>query len=145
MPTHISLSLNTDSSSDAAKVAAEVEKLQAIRKKLSDAQLLLEAEDRLMINRESFETVMKRKFIYGPAFSIYGGVAGLYDYGPPGCAIKANFLQRWRRHFIDTENMLEIDTTCLTPDIVLRCVIFFSTSIFSLSLRSSSLIFESRF
>jgi hypothetical protein len=27
-----------------------------------------------------------------PSFKIYGGVAGLYDYDPPDCAIKANVL-----------------------------------------------------
>ena len=33
--------------------------------------------------------VLERKLFYIPAFKIYGGVAGLYDYGPPGCADQA--------------------------------------------------------
>lgn len=41
-------------------------------------------------------TLYQRKFII-PSFSIYGGVAGLYDYGPPGCAIKQNVLAFWRK------------------------------------------------
>lgn len=32
-----------------------------------------------------------------PSFKIYRGVAGLYDYGPPGCAVKSNVLSFWRQ------------------------------------------------
>jgi glycyl-tRNA synthetase len=35
-------------------------------------------------NRAETETLLKRRFFVTPAFEIYGGVAGLYDYGPPG-------------------------------------------------------------
>lgn len=37
-----------------------------------------------------------------------GAVAGFYDYGPPGCAMKQNVTQTWRNHFILEENMLEV-------------------------------------
>ncbi len=57
-------------------------------------------ERRLPIDREQFEDIMKRRFFFAPAFSIYSGVAGLYDYGPPLTAIKANLLNAWRNHFI---------------------------------------------
>jgi glycyl-tRNA synthetase len=43
------------------------------------------------------------------------GVAGLYDYGPPGSSLQANIIAEWRKHFIIQENMLELDTTCITP------------------------------
>lgn len=39
-------------------------------------------------DRAPFEDLMRRRFIYAPAFEVYGGVAGFYDYGPVGCAIK---------------------------------------------------------
>lgn len=45
---------------------------------------------------------------------------GLYDYGPPGCAVKANLLDYWRQHFVLEENMLEVDCSCLTPEVVLE-------------------------
>ena len=48
------------------------------------------------------------------------GVAGLYDFGPMGCAMKANLLSLWRSHFVLEEGMLEVDCTMLTPDPVLR-------------------------
>jgi glycyl-tRNA synthetase (class II) len=43
------------------------------------------------------------------------GVAGLYDYGPPGSSLQANIIAEWRRHFIIEEHMLDLDTTIMTP------------------------------
>lgn len=63
---------------------------------------------------------MKRKFYYSKGFEIYGGVAGLYDYGPTGCALKTNLESLWREHFVLEEDMLEIKATCMTPEIVLK-------------------------
>ncbi|PJF16939.1 Glycyl-tRNA synthetase/DNA polymerase subunit gamma-2 domain-containing protein [Paramicrosporidium saccamoebae] len=71
-------------------------------------------------SRARLEELLKKRFFYAPAFSIYGGVAGLYDYGPPGCALQANMLALWRSHFVLEENMLELDTTILTPHDVLK-------------------------
>lgn len=65
---------------------------------------------------------MKRRFFYDQSFSIYGGVAGLYDYGPMGCALKANMVQLWRKHFILEEGMLEVECSALTPERVLKYV-----------------------
>lgn len=48
------------------------------------------------------------------------GVRGLYDYGPPGSAAKNNLVNFWRQHYILEENMLEIETTSVTPEIVLE-------------------------
>ncbi|KAF4610302.1 hypothetical protein D9613_010472 [Agrocybe pediades] len=45
----------------------------------------------------------------------YIGVAGLYDYGPPGSSLQANIIAEWRKHFIIEEHMLELDTTIMTP------------------------------
>jgi glycyl-tRNA synthetase len=71
-------------------------------------------------SRTRLEELLKKRFFFAPAFSIYGGVAGLYDYGPPGCALQANMLSLWRNHFVLEENMLELDTTILTPHDVLK-------------------------
>lgn len=67
-------------------------------------------------NRIEFTETCKRKFLFDNSFDLYGGTAGLFDYGPVLCAIKNNFIQEWRRHFILEENMFEIETTCLTPE-----------------------------
>ncbi|XP_027167686.1 glycine--tRNA ligase, mitochondrial 1-like [Coffea eugenioides] len=75
-------------------------------------------------NREAFRqavvNTLERRLFYIPSFKIYRGVAGLYDYGPPGCAVKANVLASWRQHFVLEENMLEVDCPCVTPEVVLK-------------------------
>jgi glycyl-tRNA synthetase len=53
------------------------------------------------LNREAFRqavvNTLERRLFYIPSFKIYRGVAGLYDYGPPGCAVKSNVLAYWRQ------------------------------------------------
>jgi glycyl-tRNA synthetase len=53
------------------------------------------------LNREAFRqavvNTLERRLFYIPSFKIYRGVAGLYDYGPPGCAVKSNVLAFWRK------------------------------------------------
>ncbi len=71
-------------------------------------------------DRNGLENVMKRRFFVVPSFLIYNGVAGLYDFGPTGCALKNNIESFWREHFILEENLLEISGTCITPEIVLK-------------------------
>ena len=84
-------------------------------------------------DRLKLEDLLKRRFFYDQSFAIYGGVTGLlvyltyllflfssYDFGPMGCALKANMIQEWRKHFILEEGMLEVDCTSLTPEPVLK-------------------------
>ncbi|KAM0862244.1 hypothetical protein ACQ4PT_045375 [Festuca glaucescens] len=70
--------------------------------------------------RQAVVNTLERKLFYIPSFKIYRGVAGLYDYGPPGCAVKSNVLAFWRQHFVLEENMLEVDCPCVTPEVVLK-------------------------
>lgn len=53
------------------------------------------------LNREAFRqavvNTLERRLFYMPSFKIYRGVAGLFDYGPPGCAVKSNVLSFWRQ------------------------------------------------
>jgi len=71
-------------------------------------------------NRKDLDKLLGRRMFVVPSFDIYGGVKGLYDFGPPACALKANVIQTWRNHFILEENMLELDCTNLTPFKVLE-------------------------
>ncbi|KAF2637767.1 glycyl-tRNA synthetase-like protein [Massarina eburnea CBS 473.64] len=71
-------------------------------------------------DRPSLESLMRRRMFYTPSFDIYGGVSGLYDYGPAGCALINNIVDIWRKHFVLRENMLEVDCTMLTPYEVLK-------------------------
>ena len=68
---------------------------------------------------EAFDKVMKRRFFFGPSFYIHGGVSGLFDYGPTGCAVKKSIIAAWREHFVVEEGMLEVDCPSLTPEPVL--------------------------
>jgi glycyl-tRNA synthetase len=70
--------------------------------------------------KAQFDELMQRRFFYTNAYEIYGGVKGLYDYGPPGSAILANLLHYWRQFFVIEENMLEISTASLTPEVVFK-------------------------
>lgn len=73
-----------------------------------------------VVDRSTLETMLRRRLFYFPSFDPYGGVAGLFDYGPPGCAVQANIIDIWRKHFVLEEDMLEVDTTMLTPHEVLK-------------------------
>ena len=44
--------------------------------------------------RKEVEDLLKRKFFFIQAFEIYGGVAGMYDFGPLGSALKNNVEQQ---------------------------------------------------
>jgi glycyl-tRNA synthetase len=48
------------------------------------------------------------------------GVAGFFDFGPPGCSLQANIVETWRRHFVLEEDMLEVDSPMITPYAVLK-------------------------
>ena len=74
--------------------------------------------------REEVDNVLNRRFFVIPSYQIYGGVAGFFDYGPPGCALKNNIESYWREHFILEENMLELCGPCLTPEIVLKTSVY---------------------
>lgn len=71
-------------------------------------------------DRNNLDTLLRRRLFYTPSFEIYGGERGLYDYGPPGCALQANVVDLWRKHFVLEEDMLEVDCTMLTPEAVLK-------------------------
>jgi glycyl-tRNA synthetase len=77
-------------------------------------------DGRYDVNRAELEDLLKRRFFIAPAFSAYHGVAGLYDFGPPGCAVKANIISLWKNHFILNDQMLEVDCSVLTPKPVLE-------------------------
>lgn len=72
------------------------------------------------LDRPTLDSLLRRRLFYTPAFEVYGGVAGLYDYGPPGCSLQANIIDTWRKHFVLEEDMLEVDCTMLTPEVVLK-------------------------
>ena len=77
-------------------------------------------EEKDTFDRDAFDDLCIRRMFVLPSFEIYGGIAGLYDFGPTGCALKSNFINLWKRHFILEEEMLELECTNLTPACVLK-------------------------
>uniref|UniRef100_G3VL28 Glycine--tRNA ligase n=1 Tax=Sarcophilus harrisii TaxID=9305 RepID=G3VL28_SARHA len=96
-----------------------VAELKARKRILEAKELALQPKDDI-VDRVKMEDTLKRRFFYDQAFAIYGGVSGLYDLGPVGCALKNNIIHIWRQHFIQEEQILEIDCTMLTPEPVLK-------------------------
>ncbi|KAF2404481.1 glycyl-tRNA synthetase [Trichodelitschia bisporula] len=71
-------------------------------------------------DRSQLDQLLRRRMFFTQSFEIYGGVAGLFDYGPPLCALQANFIDFWRKFFVIEEGMLEVEPTILTPHEVLK-------------------------
>ena len=64
----------------------------------------------------------RRGFIY-PAYEIYGGIAGLYDYGPLGTALKGNIADLWRKIYALQEGFVEIDGDNVGPEAVFKALL----------------------
>ena len=102
---------------------AAVAELTRLRKELEDkaaAAGSVAGGAKWPVDKRLLEDCVTRRMIVVPSFEIHGGVSGLYDYGPPGCALKENILALWRQHFIYEEGILQIDCTTLTPYSVLK-------------------------
>lgn len=91
-----------------------------VRKKAFETKEKEMAPKQEKFDRSKLEDLLKRRFFFVPSFEIYGGVAGLYDYGPSGCAMEANMINIWKSHFVLEEQMLEIRASLLTPHSVLK-------------------------
>lgn len=68
-------------------------------------------------NNEIMEKIIslcKRRGFVFQGSEIYGGLAGTWDYGPLGLALKKNIENLWWRHFVDSrEDMYGIDSAIL--------------------------------
>jgi len=63
---------------------------------------------------EKIVSLTKRRGFIFQGSEIYGGLAGTWDYGPLGVALKNNIKQLWWRHFVDSrDDMYGIDSAIL--------------------------------
>ncbi|KAF5308768.1 hypothetical protein FQR65_LT06000 [Abscondita terminalis] len=90
------------------------------RKRILEEKELSLAPNLITFDRAKMEDLLKRRFFYDQSFAIYGGITGQFDFGPMGCAFKANLLHNWRQFFVLEEQMLEVDCSILTPEPVLK-------------------------
>jgi len=59
-----------------------------------------------------------RRGFFWPAYEIYGGVAGLYVWGPLGVKLKRKVADLWRAMFVEAHDFIEIDSPSIAPHIV---------------------------
>lgn len=63
---------------------------------------------------DKITSLAKRRGFVFQGSEIYGGLAGTWDYGPLGVALKENIKALWRKHFVySREDMYEIDAALL--------------------------------
>jgi len=103
----------------AEAIAEAVQMLQKLKIEAGAMTELLQG-DKPQFNRKAFDDLVLRKMFVVPSFEIHGGVKGLFDLGPPACALKAAMIDLWRKHFVLNEQMLEMECTNLTPEVVLK-------------------------
>lgn len=66
------------------------------------------------VTLETIVSLAKRRGFIFPGSEIYGGLAGTYDYGPLGLALKKNIENSWWRRFVEIrDDMYGIDSAIL--------------------------------
>lgn len=65
-------------------------------------------------------TLCRRRGFIWPSFEIYGGVAGMFDYGPLGCVLRNNIVEKWRALYKGREGFVEIDSETVSPKEVFK-------------------------
>ncbi len=67
-----------------------------------------------MIEMEKIVSLAKRRGFIFPGSEIYGGLGGIWDYGPLGVALKQNIKKEWWKMFVESrEDIYGIDTAIL--------------------------------
>lgn len=85
--------LKKTSASDADAIGAAVKVLQELKighKALVD-KMEAASGGADSFNRAVFDDLVLRKMFVIPSFEIHGGVKGLFDLGPPACALKVSW------------------------------------------------------
>ncbi len=70
---------------------------------------------------DKIESLAKRRGFIFKSSEIYGGLAGIWDYGPLGTALKNNIKREWWRLVVEErDDVVGLDSTILTPPPVLK-------------------------
>jgi glycyl-tRNA synthetase len=77
----------------AETLASAIEQLQQLKLQAATLQATIQQQQQQSSSnqswdRKAFDDLMVRKMFIVPSFEIHGGVKGLFDLGPPACAIK---------------------------------------------------------
>ena len=71
----------------ATDIEEAVKALQALKISANELSEKIQANVP-QFNRKTFDELIVRKMFVVPSFEIHGGVKGLFDLGPPACALK---------------------------------------------------------
>lgn len=69
---------------------------------------------------ERLQGMLRQRGIILPAFDLYGGAKGLYDFGPVGGRLRSRLNQVWLEHWLSLGNVVEISCPTVTPYEVLE-------------------------
>lgn len=58
----------------------------------------------------------KRRGFFWPSYEIYGGAAGFVTFGPLGTILKRKIEDKFRQFFLQPYNMIEIESSIITPE-----------------------------
>ena len=72
-----------------------------------------------MESQELLSLCRRRGFLW-PAYDIYGGLAGFYDYGPLGASLKNNIEAHWRKLYVFEEGFQELVCPLIAPEPVFK-------------------------
>jgi glycyl-tRNA synthetase len=70
------------------------------------------------IQADKYELVSelaKRRGFFWPSYEIYGGASGFITFGPYGTILKRKIEDKFRQFFIERFNMIEIESSIITP------------------------------
>ncbi|MCL2296033.1 MAG: glycine--tRNA ligase [Methanomassiliicoccaceae archaeon] len=67
------------------------------------------------INSNDLLSLCRRRGFVWPSFELYGGVAGMFDYGPLGSNMRNNIVEVWRDIYRGREGFIEIDSETVNP------------------------------
>jgi len=71
------------------------------------------------MKQEVMEIALKRSILI-PSNELYAPVAGFYDYGPVGKALKRKLEEYWRDFFLRKDGYFEVETVYVLPEVVLK-------------------------
>jgi len=61
--------------------------------------------------------ISKKRGLIFPGSEIYGGLSGIYDFGPIGFLLKKKIIDYWREYFVKSdENIFEIESSLIMPE-----------------------------
>ena len=69
---------------------------------------------------ERLQGMLRQRGILLPAFDMYGGAKGLYDFGAVGGRLRSRLNQVWLDHWLSMGDIVEISCPTVTPYEVLE-------------------------